>query len=210
MGARMTEPIPDDVPEDLIRAARTGGEPAFGRLLARYAPYLTLLARVEVGRRLQGKLDPADLVQDTFLEAHRHFSGFRGTTEPEFAAWLRRILAGVLSNTVRHYFGTQARDPRLEQHLQAAVDQSSCALASQLAAPGSSPSEAASRREQAVLFADALGRLPDDYREVIVLRHLEGLTFPAVAARMGRSVDSVEKLWLRAITRLRQSVGGGS
>jgi RNA polymerase sigma-70 factor (ECF subfamily) len=204
----MTELDPDDPPEDLIREARTGGERAFGRLLARYTPYLTLLARVEIGRRLQGKLDPADLVQDTFLEAHRHFSGFRGTTEPEFAAWLRKILAGILSNTVRHYFGTQARDPRLEQHLQASVDQSSCILAGQLAAPGTSPSEAAARREQAVLFADALSRLPEDYREVIVLRHLEGLTFPAVAGRMGRTLDSVEKLWLRAIARLRQTVGG--
>src|SRR6478609_109748 len=205
----MTESATGDAPEDLIREAKRTGESAFGRLLARYAPYLTLLARVEVGRRLQGKLDPADLVQDTFLEAHRHFAGFRGTTEPEFAAWLRRILAGVLANTVRHYFGTKARNPQLEQELRAAVDQSSVTLAGQLAAPGTSPSEAAAKREQAVLFADALGRLPDDYREVIVLRHLEGLTFPAVADRMGKTVDSVEKLWLRAIARLRQAVGGG-
>ena len=203
-----SDPSPDELaPEDLIREARTG-EAAFGRLLSRYQAYLTLLARVEVGRRLQGKLDPADLVQDVFLDAHRHFPNFRGTSEPEFAAWLRQILAGVLANTLRRYFGTQARDPRLEQELRAGVDQSSCLLAGNLAAPGTSPSEAAARREQAVLFADALGRLPDDYREVIVLRHLEGLTFPVVAARMGRSVDSVEKLWLRAVARLKLAVAG--
>lgn len=194
-------------PDDLIRNAHTGEE-AFGRLLARYANYLTLLARVEIGRRLQGKLDPSDLVQDVFLEAHRHFSTFRGTTEPEFAAWLRQILVAVLANTLRHYLGTQARDLRLEQDLRAGVDQSSCMLAGQLASPGTSPSEAASRREQAVLFADALDRLPADYREVIVLRHLEALPFADVANRMGRTVDSVEKLWLRALTRLRQELGG--
>lgn len=202
-------PADDPTPEDLIRDARTGGEDAFGRLLSRYQNYLTLLARVEVGRRLQGKLDPADLVQDVFLEAHRHFPAFRGTSEPEFATWLRQILAGVLANTLRRYFGTQARDPRLEQELRAGVDQSSGLLAGQIAAPGTSPSEAAAKREQAVLFADALGRLPDDYREVIVLRHLEALAFAAVAERMGRSVDSVEKLWLRAIAKLKQSVGDG-
>ena len=205
----MTEPTPDDAPEELLRRARAGGEPAFGRLLARYENYLTFLARVEIGRRLQGKLDPADLVQEVFLEAHRHFPAFRGTIEPEFAGWLRQILAGVLANTLRRYFGTKARDPRLEQDLRAGVDQSSCVLAGQFASPGTSPSEAASRREQAVLFADALATLPDDYREVIVLRHLEGLTFPAVAERMGRTVDSVEKLWVRAVARLRQAVGGG-
>jgi RNA polymerase sigma-70 factor, ECF subfamily len=199
----------DDPAVDLLREARTGGEPAFGRLLDRYANYLTLLARVEVGRRLQGKLDPADLVQETFLEAHRHFAAFRGTTEPEFARWLRRILAGVLANTVRHYFGTQARDPRLEQTIRAAVDQSSYALVSQLPDPGLSPSEVVARREQAVLFADALAGLPDDYREVLVLRNLEGLPFQEVAGRMGRTVDSVEKLWLRAIDRLRREVEGG-
>ncbi|OWK40361.1 sigma-70 family RNA polymerase sigma factor [Fimbriiglobus ruber] len=204
----MADLAAEDSPDELIRTARTGGEPAFGRLLSRYGNYLTLLARVEVGRRLQGKLDPADLVQDTYLEAHRHFPGFRGTTEPEFASWLRQILAGVLANTIRRYFGTKARDPRLEQELQAGMDQSSCLLVGQLAAPGSSPSEAASRREQAVLFADALGRLPDDHREVLILRNLEGLTFPVVAQRMGRSVDRVERLWMRAVVRLRQVMGG--
>ena len=60
-----------------------------------------------------------------------------------------------------------------------------------------------------MLLADALDRLPEDYREVIVLRHLEGLTFPVVADRMGRTVDSVEKLWLRAVARLRHEVGVG-
>jgi len=206
---RVTDSIDNELPEELIEAAVTGDDGAFGRLLARYSNYLTLLARVEVGRRLQGKLDPADLVQETFLEAHRHFPSFRGATEPEFVGWLRRILAGVLANTVRRYFGTRARDPRLEQDLQIGIDQSSCVLGSQLISPGSSPSESAARREQAVLFADALDRLSEDYREVIVLRHLEGLTFTAVGERMGRSVDSVEKIWLRAVAKLRKTVEGG-
>jgi RNA polymerase sigma-70 factor (ECF subfamily) len=197
----------DDRPESLIRTARAGEQAAYGRLLARYESYLTLLARVEVGRRLQGKLDPADLVQDVFLECHRHFGRFRGATEPEFVGWLRRILAGVLANTLRRYFGTQARDPRLEQDIRDSLNRSSGLLTDQFAASDTSPSEAASRREQAVLLADALDRLPADYREVIVLRHLEGLTFPAVADRMERTVSSVEKLWLRAIGKLRAAVG---
>jgi RNA polymerase sigma-70 factor (ECF subfamily) len=198
------------MPEVLIESALSGDEGASGRLLARYSNYLTLLARVEIGKRLQGKLDPADLVQETFLEAHRHFSAFRGTTEPEFVGWLRKIMAGVMANTIRRYFGTKARDPRLEQELQVGIDQSSCILAAELISPGSSPSESAARREQSVLFTDALDKLPDDYREVIVLRNLEGLTFAGVGERMGRSVDSVEKIWLRAIAKLRQIVKGGS
>ena len=61
-----------------------------------------------------------------------------------------------------------------------------------------------------MLLADALGQLPDDYREVLILRHLEGLSFPEVARRMGRTVDSVKKLWARALARLRQLLGGAS
>jgi RNA polymerase sigma-70 factor (ECF subfamily) len=79
-----------------------------------------------------------------------------------------------------------------------------------LVAQQSSPSQQATRREESMLLAAALGELPEDYREVLVLRHLEGLTFPEVARRMGRSLDSVEKLWLRALARLRQVLGGSS
>jgi RNA polymerase sigma-70 factor, ECF subfamily len=197
-----------DAPEELIREAKLHGEPAISVLFSRYAHYLTLLARVQFGRRLQGKLDPADVVQETFLQAHSHFANFRGTSEAEFTAWLRRILACVLSNTMQYYFGTQARNPRLEQEIEGVLGQSSAELAGQLAAPDTSPSEAASRREQAVLLADALGELPPDYREVILLRFAEGLPFHEVAKRMGRSVDSVQKLWLRGIDRLRETMGG--
>src|SRR5205807_8503145 len=100
--------------------------------------------------------------------------------------------------------GTRGRDVRLEREIEDAFDHSSVVLERGLVAPQSSPSQQASRREQAVLLADALAQLPDDYREVIVLRHLEGQTFPQVARRMGRSLDSVNKLWMRALIKLRQ------
>ena len=66
------------------------------------------------------------------------------------------------------------------------------------------------RREQSVLLAEALDRLPDSARELLILRHLEGLSFPDVARRMDRTVPSVEKLWIRALTRLRRSLGACS
>lgn len=194
-------------PEQLIQNARSGNDADLGSLLEQYRNYLRLLARVEIGRRLQGKLDASDLVQETFTEAHRNFGLFRGADERQLVSWLRQILAAKVANLVRHYFGTQGRDVRLEQDLARAVDDSSQAIGADLAASLSSPSQTAAKREQAVLLADALGRLPADYRDVIVLRNLEGLTFPEVARRMGRTLDSVEKLWLRALARLRQAFG---
>src|SRR5579864_4872324 len=111
-------------PEELIQEARAGTEAALGRLLELYRNYLRLLARVEIGRRLQGKLDASDLVQETFLAAHRNFDQFQGTVEPQFVRWLRQILANRAANLVRHYFGTQGRDIRLEQELAADLDNS--------------------------------------------------------------------------------------
>ncbi len=194
-------------PGQLIQEAKKGGDAVLGSLLELYRNYLRLLARIEIGRRLQGKLDASDLVQETFLEAHRHFARFQGTEEPQFVSWLRQILAARVANQVRHYFGTQGRNVRLEQELAVELDNSSRMLGHELAASLASPSQQAVEREQAVLLADALELLPVDYRDVIILRHLEGLTFPEVARRMERTQDSVEKLWLRALARLRKAFG---
>lgn len=194
-------------PDQLLLQARSGSAEHLGQLLELYRCYLRLLARVEIGQSLQAKVDASDLVQDTLLEAHRHFPTFQGTSETQFACWLRQIMAANLANLLRRYLGTQGRDVRLERELNIRLDQSSRLLDRGLADRGSSPSQQASRREQAVLLADALEQLPEDYREVLVLRHLEGLTFPQVAQRMGRSLDSVEKLWVRGLAQLRQIVG---
>jgi RNA polymerase sigma-70 factor (ECF subfamily) len=201
------EPTAAD-PDLLLREARVGDAATLGRLLELYRHYLALLARVQIGQRLQGKVDASDIVQETFLEAHRNFGRFRGANQAQFLCWLRQILAAKLADLLRHYLGTQGRDVRLEREIEDDLDRSSLLLGGGLVAPQSSPSQQASQREQAVLLAAALARLPDDYREVLVLRHLEGLTFPEVAARMQRSLDSVEKLWMRALARLRQHLGG--
>jgi len=197
-------------PDVLLRYARTGDGSALGRLLELYRNYLKLLARLQIDRRLQVKLDASDVVQETFLEAHRDFGQFRGTTEGELVSWLRQILVTNLANLGRHYRGTQRRDIRLERELAAELDESSRALDQGLVAQQNSPSQQAAYHEQAVLLADALGQLPEDYREAVILRHLEGLSFAEVAERMERTVDSVKKLWARGLARLRGVLGGAS
>src|SRR5947208_6570150 len=195
-------------PEQFLGLAREGSGPALGQLLELYRNYLSLLARLQIGQRLQGKVDASDLVQETFLKAHRDFARFRGTTEAEWVSWLRQILACNVAHLVRRFCGTGCRDVRLERALVDELNQSSRVLDQSLVAPQSSPSQRAARREQAVLLAGALARLPEDYREVIVLSHLEGLSFPEVARRMGRTLNSVKNLWARALARLRGSLGG--
>lgn len=201
--------MPPD-PEQLIADARLKADVALGPLLDSYRGYLGLLAKCEVGPKLQRKIDPSDLVQETLLDAHRQFSRFEGTTEAQFLSWLRQLLAGKVANTVRCYFGTQSRSIQQEMEGQFADSFGRFSgILSRLAVTDSeSPSRQASRREQSVIVANALMQLPSDYRTVIVLRHWEELTFPEIASQMGRSVDSVEKLWLRALGKLRQTVAG--
>lgn len=196
--------------ETLLRLARAGDGSALGTLLARYANYLTLLARVQIGRRLQGKIDADDAIQETFLNAHRDFALFRGSSEGEFVAWLRQILAARLAGAMRRYLGTQRRDARLERRLEDELEQSSQALDRAFHAPHSTPSAQAARREQVVLLANALQQLPEHYREVIILHHLEGLTLAQTAVRLGRTDDSVQKLWTRALIQLRRALGGSA
>jgi RNA polymerase sigma-70 factor, ECF subfamily len=205
--ARMTSSLHDAHSRELLVLARLGDESALGDLLAVYRHYLGAVARSQVGRRLQSKADAADLVQETFLEAHRHFGTFRGTTEAEFSSWLRAILAGLIANHVRRYLGAKRRDARLERTWAIVREDASDAFDRGIPADIASPSKQAVARESTTRLARALELLPAHYRHVITLRHFDGLPFAQVAAEMGRSVESVEKLWIRALAQLRQVLG---
>jgi RNA polymerase sigma-70 factor, ECF subfamily len=191
-------------PIALLAQARAGDHDALGQVLEAYREYLRLLARARVGQELRVRLDPSDLVQETLLEAHRDFRQFHGGSEAELAGWLRRILARNLADQLK-YHQSQKRDVGREQPLEALIERAHEALA----APLSSPSKHASSREQAVVMANALARLPEDYREVIVLRHLEGRRFEEIATHMGRSAGALRMLWMRALERLGEMMEQG-
>lgn len=160
-----------------------------------------MLARVRIRGLLQGKVDASDLVQETFLAAHEHFDSFRGNSEAEFLVWLRRILASRISASVKQFIEAKRRDARLEQQLERDLEQTS-RFAHNLAVSQTSPSERAILRERAVLLADALENLPSHYRDVILYREFEGLSYPEVAQQMGRSPEAVRKLWIRGLAEL--------
>jgi RNA polymerase sigma-70 factor, ECF subfamily len=191
--------------ELLLSQARAGDLPALGRLLELYRNYLRLLARSLIRPPLQVQLDASDLVQETFLKAHREFAQFAGSGERELVAWLRQILVRTLANQAKHH-KTRGRDQRRQESLDVLLDRSSLAIQAQLADSIASPSSLAVRREQAVLLADALARLPADYREVFILRNLEHVAVDEIATRMGRSPNAVRKLWGRAMVALKQAM----
>jgi RNA polymerase sigma-70 factor (ECF subfamily) len=137
------------------------------------------------------------------LKAHRQFADFVGREEPELMAWLRRILVRTLADRARH-FRSRGRDVRLQVSLEALLEEAVGAAQQALADSLPSPSSMAVRRERAVLLADALEKLPTDYREVFVLRNIDHIPFNEIATRLGRSPGATRVLWTRAMQRLNE------
>ena len=182
-----------------MEAIAISGQP----ILERYRSYLMLLAEARLERRLRGKLDPCDVVQQTLLHAYQAWSQFRGTSEAELAAWLRQILVRTLLNCMRD-FQRAKRDVVRERSLQAALDQSSARLEAWLAAEESSPSQQALRVEQVVQVAEAISRLPEGQRQAVVLYYWQGCSLAEIADNLGRSVPAVAGLLHRGLKQLGQ------
>ena len=167
--------------------------------------YLEVLARVHLDPRLRGKLDPADLVQQTMLRACAALPDLRGRSSETLAAWLRKILAHTLADTVKHYHRDR-RDVNLERSLEADLDQSSSGMAGWLAADQTSPSKAAQRNEELLRLADALADLPEPMREVVIMKHCRGQTLKQIGEHLGRSVPAVASLLRRGLEELRKKL----
>ena len=173
--------------------------------LERFRSYLVLLARLKLDRKLRGKLDASDVVQQTLLEAHQALESFRGNDLAEQAAWLRQILARNLANAVRDLTRAK-RDVRQDARLQADLDNSATRLEGWLGAEQSSPSQKLERHERALLLAEALAQLPASRRDAVMLRHFQGLPLAEIAEQLDCTTAAVTGLLHRGLKNLRKSL----
>jgi RNA polymerase sigma-70 factor (ECF subfamily) len=172
--------------------------------LERYYPLLRVLLRqVQLDPRLERRFDDSDLVQEALLRAHQNLPHFRGTTEAELVKWLEQVLASAVADAVRREHA-QKRDVALERHLEEAFHESSARLERYLGAEQPSPSQQLVRREELLRLADALERLPEAERDVVIQRHLLGTPVAGIAASLGKSEKAVAGLLYRAQRRLHQ------
>ncbi len=192
------EPSNQD-PESLPTSEKTG-------VLMKYEPWLRLIARLEIDNRLQGKFSSSDVVQQTIIEAWRNWDRFEADEDPERQrkSWLRKILANQLATLERRYVGAKKRDVNREVSIDQSLAQTSWRLEGMLAAEVSSPSARLAREENELRLASVLERLPDDYRQVIVLRHLEEKSHAEIAQQMNRSEGAIRMLWVRALAQLKR------
>jgi RNA polymerase sigma-70 factor (ECF subfamily) len=171
--------------------------------VGRYRDYLRLLARVQLDPRLRGKLDPSDVVQQTLLEAVAHADQFRGRSEAEYLAWLRRILAHNLADALRA-FRQAKRDVNREQALAEALQNSSARLDAFLADPGPDAAARLERHERGLRLAAALEQLPNRQREALVCQHWHGWPLAKIAHHLDCSIEAVAGLLKRGLKQLRE------
>jgi RNA polymerase sigma-70 factor (ECF subfamily) len=184
--------------EKLLAEAQQGSADALGKVLEKCRHYLLHIANAEMDSQLRPKAGDSDLVQETFLEAHRQFTRFQGTSSADLLGWLRAILKNKAATFSRRYQGTDKRQIGREVPLLAVGEPPG-----QPAAPAPSPSSVVVRQEQADAVLRALERMPEQYRQVIVWRQWERLPFDEIARRLEKTVDAARMTWWRAIERLR-------
>jgi RNA polymerase sigma-70 factor, ECF subfamily len=193
----------------LIPTADTGREHGVadrGGLLEGCRQYLLLIANQVIGPELQAKFGASDLVQETFMEAQRHLTIFRGQTKAEMRAWLRKILECRLANIRRSYLATEKRAANRE----VAIGTFLAPWSGQreiLACPFPSPSNHAIRSEWAQALEQALLHMPEHYRQAVSWRHQEQLSWDEIGRRLGCTADAARKVWSRAIQQLRRELG---
>lgn len=180
---------------DLLRQARDGDEQAFGRVLQQFRDYLRNLAQQSLAGPLGARVDPSDIVQQTCLSAIRFFPRFQGDDPNEFLAWLGQIQERNLHDVIRTHVMSQKRNIAREQSFEepfVVVDQRA-----------SRPSQRLILGEKSDRLTKALESLPEDQREAVRLRHLEGLSLVQMSERLARSERAVAALLNRGMANLR-------
>ena len=189
----------------LMQRAAAGDAGAWGSLLTEHEARLTRMVTFRLDSRLQGRVDPSDVVQDAFLEAAAHRdSYFRLPSLPVFL-WLRGVVANKLLEIHRHHLVIQMRAVGREEVLGkgADPDATSGALAHQLSGQLTGPRTAAARTEVRQRLREALDGMHATDREVLALRHFEQLTNGEAAAVLGIEERAAAKRYVRALQRLK-------
>jgi RNA polymerase sigma-70 factor (ECF subfamily) len=193
----------------LIERARAGDAAALGELFARHRDRLRRMVDLRLDRRLQGRVDASDVIQDGFADAVAKLPDYLADPRVPLFVWLRLVVGERLSKTHRTHLGAQTRDAALEVSLyrRPLPAASSAALAAQLLGKHTSPTEAAVRAERMLRVQQAINALDPVDREIIALRNFEELSRAEAAHALGINESAVAKRYVRAVKRLTVALG---
>lgn len=194
--------------DGLLSRAREGDRDALARAFDHYRDRLRRMVVVRLDARLSRRVDPSDVIQESYLDVARIGAPAEGADELPFFLWLRLVVGQRILAVERRHLGAQARDARREARVApCGVTASTATLAAVLSGGGTPPFGAAARRETRGLVQKALERMDPIYREVLVLRHFDDLTNVEVARELGIESAAARQRYVRAARRLREVMG---
>lgn len=190
---------------DLVRRAAAGDNCALNELFQTHRDRLKRMIRLRLNRRLQGRLDASDVLQEAYLEVSRRLGEYLQNPAAPFFLWLRQMAGLKLAEIHRRHLGTQMRDADrdLSIYRGALPAANSVSLAAQLLGQLTSPSEAAIKAEMRIRLQEVLDSMDPIDREIIALRHFEQLNSEETAEVLGMSKSAASSRYIRAIKRLR-------
>jgi RNA polymerase sigma-70 factor (ECF subfamily) len=202
----MTEPADND-PNLLLRRALAGDESALAALFDGYRERLRRMIRLRLDRRLSGRVDSSDVLQEAYLDVRRRLAEYaRDPAAMPFHLWLRLVAGQRLTDIHRHHLGAQMRDAGMEVSLHRGPfpQADSISLAARLLGQMTSASKAAIRAEHKLIVQEALNGMDPLDREVLALRHFEQLSNDETALMLGLSKSAASNRYIRALRRLKE------
>ncbi|MCA9259128.1 MAG: sigma-70 family RNA polymerase sigma factor [Planctomycetales bacterium] len=205
----MPHPPYDDEPTlHMVQRATSGDEQAWEALVGIHRGRLRRMVELRLDRRLQGRLDASDVVQESLVDAARRLRQYAERPTMPFFLWLRFLTGQRLAEQHRRHLGAKARNAAREVSLEGGYVPSATTarMALQLVCDQTTPSEAIERGERQQQLQQALDALDPIDREVLAMRHFEQLTNGEVAAALGIDKSAASKRYLRALGRLKDIV----
>src|SRR6516164_9148475 len=202
----MADPVGND-PNLLLRRALAGDESALAALFDGYRDRLRRMIRLRLDRRLSGRVDSSDVLQEAYLDVRKRIAEYgRDPAAMPFHLWLRLVAGQRLTDIHRHHLGAQMRDAGMEVSLHRGPfpQADSISLAAQLLGKMTSASKAAIRAEHKLIVQDALNAMDPIDREVLALRHFEHLSNDETALVLGLSKSAASNRYIRAVRRLKE------
>ena len=197
----------DDENQLLIERALTGDESALAALFDAYRSQLRRMIRLRLDRRLSGRVDSSDVLQEAYLDVRKRLDEYaRDPAAMPFHLWLRLVAGQRLTDVHRFHLGAQMRDAGQEVSLHRGPfpQASSVSLAAQLLGKMTSASHAAIRAEHKLIVQEALNGMDPIDREVLALRHFEHLSNDETALMLGLTKSAASNRYIRALKRLKE------
>ena len=193
---------------ELLSSAIAGDEMALDELLLAHYSQLTDYISTRLPSKIQGVVSAEDIVQQAFVRAMHHVGHFLPGTEQSFHAWLRRIAENVLRDAIKTHNRVKRGGDRRQVRQAAMSDKSAMVdLVEALAAESNTPSRSVARHEAIAAVHEAVGTLPEEYRQAVQLRLFEGKSLIETASIMSRSPRAVQGLVDRAKKKMRAALG---